>query len=192
MSHQTITFLVLGAAVALFIWDRLPVATGTRYELTLPGGQPVNLFDTSGYGERVSDADFAAAVEASRDADLILLVTPAMNPGRANDIDLLDRLKAWFAQKPHLRLPAGPGVRWDSHVHEGYLVGPNYDSLIGKLIVHRESREQSIRTMQRALAEFEVEGIKTTIPLLRKILAHPDFAEGRVDTTFVERTWGGK
>ncbi|MGC1273894.1 MAG: acetyl-CoA carboxylase biotin carboxylase subunit [Planctomycetaceae bacterium] len=91
-----------------------------------------------------------------------------------------------------LRVPGGLGVRWDSHVHEGYLVGPNYDSLIGKLIVHRDSREESIRTMQRALAEFEIDGIKTTIPLLRKILAHPDFAEGRVDTTFVERTWGGK
>jgi len=91
-----------------------------------------------------------------------------------------------------LRVPGGPGVRWDSHVHEGYTVSPYYDSLIGKLIVHRDSREESIKTMQRALAEFEVEGIKTTIPLLRKILAHPDFAEGRVDTTFVERTWGGK
>jgi predicted GTPase len=85
--------------------DRLPVTAGIRYEMTLPGGQPVSLFDTSGYGERVSDADFAAAVEGSRDADLILLVTPAMNPGRANDVDLLDRLQAWFADKPHLRMP---------------------------------------------------------------------------------------
>lgn len=91
-----------------------------------------------------------------------------------------------------LRVPGGLGVRWDSHVHEGYLVGPNYDSLIGKLIVHRETREESIKTMQRALAEFQVEGIKTTIPILRKILAHPDFAAGKLDTTFVERTWPGK
>ena len=60
--------------------DRLPVPTGTRYDMTLPGGQPVSLLDTSGYGERVSDEDFAAAVEASRDADLILLVTPATHP----------------------------------------------------------------------------------------------------------------
>lgn len=91
-----------------------------------------------------------------------------------------------------LRVPGGLGVRWDSHVHEGYLVGPNYDSLIGKLIVHRETREESIKTMQRALAEFQVEGIKTTIPILRKILSHPDFAAGKLDTTFVERTWPGK
>lgn len=86
--------------------DRLPVPTGTRYDLTLPGGQPVSLLDTSGYGEEgVTDADFAAAVEASRDADTILLVTPATSPGRRTDIDLLDRLKAWFDGKPHLRLP---------------------------------------------------------------------------------------
>lgn len=85
--------------------DRLPVASGVRYDATLPGGQPVSLFDTSGYGEQISDQDFAAAVEASRDADLILLVTPATSPGRIADVDLLDRLKAWFADRPHLRMP---------------------------------------------------------------------------------------
>jgi predicted GTPase len=86
--------------------DRLPVPSGIRYDLVLPGGQPVSLFDSSGYGEDgVSDADFTAAVEASRDADLILLVTPALVPGRVADVDLLDRLKAWFSEKPHLRMP---------------------------------------------------------------------------------------
>ncbi|VTT97788.1 gtp-binding protein hsr1-like protein : GTP-binding protein HSR1-related protein OS=Rhodopirellula maiorica SM1 GN=RMSM_06255 PE=4 SV=1: MMR_HSR1 [Gemmataceae bacterium] len=85
--------------------DRLPVASGVRYDATLPGGQPVTLFDTSGYGEKIRDEDFAAAVEASRDADLILLVTPATSPGRVADVDLLDRLTEWFAGKPHLRTP---------------------------------------------------------------------------------------
>jgi uncharacterized protein len=86
--------------------DRLPVAAGTRYEFILPGGQPVSLLDTSGYGEEgPSDEDFAAAAEASRDADLILLVTPATHPGRKADVELLDRLKAWFDPKPHLRMP---------------------------------------------------------------------------------------
>jgi predicted GTPase len=86
--------------------DRLPVPSGVRYDLTLPGGQPVSLLDTSGYGEAgVTDADFAAAAEASRDADAILLVTPATSPGRRADVDLLDRLREWFAGKPHLRLP---------------------------------------------------------------------------------------
>jgi len=85
--------------------DRLPVASGIRYDSVLPGGQPVTLFDTSGYGEHISDQDFAAAVEASRDADLILHVTPATSPGRIADVDLLDRLKTWFLEKPHLRMP---------------------------------------------------------------------------------------
>ena len=88
-----------------------------------------------------------------------------------------------------LRVPGGIGVRWDSHVHEGYTVGPYYDSLIGKLIVHRPTRAEAIATMRRALAEFEVEGIATTIPLARKIFNHNAFAECKVDTTFIERTW---
>ena len=88
-----------------------------------------------------------------------------------------------------LRLPGGPGVRFDSHVHEGYIIGPWYDSMIGKLIVHRNSRMEALACLQRALHELEIEGVKTTIPLLRKIVSHSAFIEGRVDTTFVERTW---
>jgi acetyl-CoA carboxylase biotin carboxylase subunit len=88
-----------------------------------------------------------------------------------------------------LRLPGGPGVRFDSHVYEGYTIGPNYDSLIGKLIVHRPSRAASLACMRRALGEFVIEGVKTTIPLLRKIFTHSAFLEGRVDTTFIERTF---
>jgi acetyl-CoA carboxylase biotin carboxylase subunit len=88
-----------------------------------------------------------------------------------------------------LRVPGGPGIRFDSHVHEGYVVGPYYDSLIGKLIVHRPTREESIATMRRALDEFVIEGIKTTIPLAKKIFNHSAFMNGEVDTTFIERTW---
>ncbi|MFO1022294.1 MAG: acetyl-CoA carboxylase biotin carboxylase subunit [Planctomycetales bacterium] len=88
-----------------------------------------------------------------------------------------------------LRVPGGPGVRFDSHVYEGYTVGPYYDSLVGKLIVHRPTREQAIATMLRALDEFVIEGIATTIPIAKEILKHPAFAEGKVDTTFIERTW---
>jgi acetyl-CoA carboxylase biotin carboxylase subunit len=83
-----------------------------------------------------------------------------------------------------LRVPGGPGVRFDSHVYQGYTVGPYYDSMIGKLLVHRSTREEAIACMQRALSEFVVEGVKTTIPLAQKMLAN-----GKVDTTFVERTW---
>jgi acetyl-CoA carboxylase biotin carboxylase subunit len=88
-----------------------------------------------------------------------------------------------------LKLPGGPGVRFDSHVHQDYIVGPHYDSMVGKLIVHRPTREASIRCMRRALSEFVIEGIQTTIPLLREIFNHSAFIEGRVDTTFIERTW---
>ncbi|MEZ6125150.1 MAG: acetyl-CoA carboxylase biotin carboxylase subunit [Planctomycetaceae bacterium] len=88
-----------------------------------------------------------------------------------------------------LRLPGGPGVRFDSHVYEGYKISPYYDSMIGKLIVHRATREDSIACMKRCLREFSVEGIKTTLPLAQKMFNHAAFAEGTVDTTFVERTW---
>ena len=88
-----------------------------------------------------------------------------------------------------LRIPGGPGVRFDSHVYEGYNIPPNYDSMIGKLIIHRPSRAEALATMRRALSEFEVEGVKTTIPLLREIFAHQAFIDGKVDTTFIERTW---
>jgi acetyl-CoA carboxylase biotin carboxylase subunit len=84
-------------------------------------------------------------------------------------------------------IPGGPGVRWDSHAHAGYSVPPYYDSMIGKLIVHRPTREEAIACMQRALAELRVEGIQTTAPFHQRILSHKTFAEGLVDTKFVER-----
>jgi len=87
------------------------------------------------------------------------------------------------------RPPGGPGVRFDSHAHQDYTISPYYDSLIGKLIVHRPTRSQSLACMRRALREFQIEGVKTTIPLARKMFNNQEFIEGRVDTTFVERTW---
>ena len=86
-----------------------------------------------------------------------------------------------------LRVPGGPGVRWDSHVQLGYTVPPNYDSLVGKLIVHASDRAEAIIIMRRALDELVIEGIQTTIPLHRRIFRNRDFLEGRVDTTWVER-----
>ena len=87
------------------------------------------------------------------------------------------------------RVPGGFGVRFDSHVHEGYVVSPYYDSMIGKLIVHQPTRREAIACMKRALGELHIEGVKTTIPLHQKILDHTAFNESRVDTTFIERTW---
>jgi acetyl-CoA carboxylase biotin carboxylase subunit len=85
--------------------------------------------------------------------------------------------------------PGGPGVRLDSHVTTGYRVPPNYDSLMAKLLVHQATRAEALACMRRALAEFVVEGVKTTIPIHREIFNHSAFIEGRVDTTFIERNW---
>jgi acetyl-CoA carboxylase biotin carboxylase subunit len=83
--------------------------------------------------------------------------------------------------------PGGPGVRVDSHCYGGYHVPPNYDSMIGKLLVHRATRDEAIQTMLRALDEFVIDGVATTIPLLKEILNNAEFRGGAHDTGFVER-----
>jgi acetyl-CoA carboxylase biotin carboxylase subunit len=85
------------------------------------------------------------------------------------------------------RPPGGPGVRLDSHVCAGYRVPSNYDSMVAKLLVHQPTRELAFAVMRRALREFKVEGIHTTIPILKTIFDNPAFAAGKVDTTFIER-----
>ena len=90
------------------------------------------------------------------------------------------------------RIPGGPGVRFDSHISAGDVVPPYYDSMIGKLIVHRKDRETAIKTTLRALKEFKIEGIKTTIPLAIRILEDPVFQAGNGDTGYVERELFGQ
>jgi acetyl-CoA carboxylase, biotin carboxylase subunit len=87
------------------------------------------------------------------------------------------------------QVPGGPGVRLDTHVVTGYRVPPNYDSLLAKLLVHQPTRADALACMRRALAEFCIEGIRTTIPLHREIFNHSAFIQGNVDTTFIERNW---
>ncbi len=86
-----------------------------------------------------------------------------------------------------LNLPGGLGVRVDTHIYEGYVVPPNYDSLLAKLIVHAEDREAARRRLRRALSEFVVEGIKTNLEFHRRLVDHPEFVDARCDTHFVER-----
>jgi acetyl-CoA carboxylase biotin carboxylase subunit len=81
--------------------------------------------------------------------------------------------------------PSGPGVRVDSHCYEGYTFPPNYDSLLAKLIVHGKDREESRTRMLRALSDYVIEGIKTTIPFHQAMLEHPEFRAGNVTTQFV-------
>jgi len=85
--------------------------------------------------------------------------------------------------------PGGPGVRVDTHVHAGYRVSPYYDSLICKLLVHRPTRSEAIHAMRRALEEFVIQPIATTIPLHKAIMEQADFVKGNVDTNFIERTF---
>jgi acetyl-CoA carboxylase biotin carboxylase subunit len=83
-------------------------------------------------------------------------------------------------------LPGGPGVRVDTHCYSGYTVPPNYDSMIAKLIVHAPTRAEAIARMLRALDEFVIEGVKTTIPLHKRILRNDKFAKGEYTTKFLE------
>jgi acetyl-CoA carboxylase biotin carboxylase subunit len=85
-----------------------------------------------------------------------------------------------------LRAPGGPWVRDDSGVYEGAAVPIHYDPLISKLVVWGADRTQAISRMSRALAEYKVVGVRTTIPILQQVMAHPDFATGRLSTHFLE------
>jgi acetyl-CoA carboxylase biotin carboxylase subunit len=83
--------------------------------------------------------------------------------------------------------PGGPGVRVDTHIYAGYTVPPYYDSLLAKVIVHGNDREEAIARMRQALDSFIIEGVTTTIPFLGRVMRHPDFVAGKVDTKFLER-----
>jgi len=85
--------------------------------------------------------------------------------------------------------PGGPGIRVDTHVHQGYTIAPNYDSMVCKLISHRGTRCEAIATMKRALDEFIIEPVKTTIPACMDILSHNLFVKNKIDTSFVERNF---
>lgn len=87
----------------------------------------------------------------------------------------------------HFHAAGGPGVRVDSHVYEGYRVPPNYDSMIGKLIVHGVDRKQAIARMRVALSEMVVDGIKTNIPLQQRIMADAGFAAGGQNIHYLEK-----
>lgn len=85
-----------------------------------------------------------------------------------------------------LHFPGGHGVRLDTHVYSGYVIPPHYDSMIAKLITTAQTRQEAINKMKRALDEFYIEGIKTTIPFHRKLMDHPDYIAGNYTTKFME------
>ena len=85
-----------------------------------------------------------------------------------------------------LNIPGGHGVRVDTHVYKGYTIPSNYDSMIAKIITTAQTREEAIAKMKRALEEFYIEGIKTTIPFHRQLMEHPDYLAGNYTTKFME------
>ena len=85
-----------------------------------------------------------------------------------------------------LHLPGGHGIRLDTHVYSGYTIPPNYDSMIAKIISTAQTREEAINKMKRALDEFIIEGVKTTIPFHRKLMDDPGYNEGNYTTKFME------
>jgi acetyl-CoA carboxylase biotin carboxylase subunit len=82
--------------------------------------------------------------------------------------------------------PGGPGVRVDSHAYANYVVPPNYDSMIGKIIVHGDTRDQALARMRTALSETVVEGIQTNVPLHRELMADAKFIEGGTSIHYLE------
>jgi len=82
--------------------------------------------------------------------------------------------------------PGGHGVRIDTHVYANYIIPPNYDSMIAKLITVAQTREEAIAKMKRALEEFVIEGVKTTIPFHLQLMSNPDFINGNYTTKFMD------
>jgi acetyl-CoA carboxylase biotin carboxylase subunit len=85
-----------------------------------------------------------------------------------------------------LHTPGGHGVRVDSHIYAGYTIPPYYDSMIAKIIAVAQTREEAIDTMSRALSEYVIEGIKTTIPFHQQLMQNEDFRNGNFTTKFLE------
>jgi len=138
-----------------------------KAQLTIAGGEPLTFTQ--------NDIEFRGhAIECRINAEDPKGFIPSPGP-----------VRLWHA-------PGGPGIRVDSHVYSGYNVPPYYDSMIGKIIAHGESRESAIARMRNALAEMVVEGIKTNIPLHQEIFNHAAFRSGGLDIHYLERRLGLK
>jgi acetyl-CoA carboxylase biotin carboxylase subunit len=105
---------------------------------------------------------------------------------RINAEDPFNNFRPSPGKITNLHLPGGHGVRLDTHVYAGYSIPPNYDSMIAKLITTAQTREEAINKMKRALDEFIIEGIKTTIPFHRQLMNNPQYIEGKYTTKFME------
>ena len=105
---------------------------------------------------------------------------------RINAEDPFNQFRPSPGKITNFHSPGGHGVRVDTHVYAGYVIPPNYDSMIAKLICTAQTREEAISTMERALSEFVIEGVKTTVPLHLKLMQDPNFRAGNFTTKFME------
>jgi acetyl-CoA carboxylase biotin carboxylase subunit len=110
---------------------------------------------------------------------------------RINAEDPFDQFRPSPGRIEMYYAPGGPGVRVDSHAYAGYVIPPTYDSMIGKLITYGANRDEALRKMERALDEYMITGVKTTIPLEQAILSDPNFKRGVYTTSFIEQLLSG-
>jgi acetyl-CoA carboxylase biotin carboxylase subunit len=106
---------------------------------------------------------------------------------RINAADPADNFMPSPGKIENLILPGGPGVRLDTHIYNNYEISPFYDSLIGKLVVWAKDRPMAIKRMQRALSEFQIEGIKVTTGFHEMVFQDTDFIKGSINTHFLEK-----
>jgi acetyl-CoA carboxylase biotin carboxylase subunit len=142
--------------------------------------------------EMTSGIDIVQAqIKAAQGIPLAIVQANVKVDGHAFECRINAEDPATFLASPGtitaLKLPSGPGIRVDTHVHAGYKVPPYYDSLIGKLIVHAPTRAEAIVAMRAALAETEIEGISTNLPLLRALFADQSFEGGETDIHYLEK-----
>jgi acetyl-CoA carboxylase biotin carboxylase subunit len=104
---------------------------------------------------------------------------------RINAEDIYNNFRPSPGKITSMHKPGGHGTRVDSHIYAGYTIPPFYDSMIAKLIVSAQTREEAIVKMERALGEFIIEGVKTTIPLQQQIMQNEDFRNGNFTTAFM-------
>jgi acetyl-CoA carboxylase biotin carboxylase subunit len=145
--------------------------------------------------EMVTGADLVKAqIQVAAGARLEDVMAPPEFRGHAIECRINAEDPATFVPSPGritaFRTPGGPGIRVDTAAYADAFIPPYYDSLVAKVIAHGRDRAEAIARMRRALDEFVVEGIRTTIPLHRKILADADFVAGNFDTGFLERYVG--
>ena len=123
------------------------------------------------------------------------LLEPRRPRGHSIELRINAEDSETFAPSPGritgLNIPGGPGVRVDTHIYEGYIVPPNYDSLLAKLIVHDDTRPAAISRIKRCLDEFVVEGVRTNVAFHRRLVSDPRFQAGDVDTDFVATMLAG-